>query len=63
LSRVIFIRYLGATMEDFNILYGPLTLGVVLLFWAWVVAIRPEKGSGRFVSSLGLGLKTGIGPS
>ncbi|CAN5302570.1 N/A [soil metagenome] len=39
LSRVLFISYLGATMEDFNILYGPLTLGVVLLFWAWVVAI------------------------
>jgi membrane protein len=38
-SREGFVAYLDFSGEEFDVVYGPLAVGVILVFWAWIVGI------------------------
>jgi membrane protein len=39
LSREAFVAYLAYAGREYDIIYGSLAVGVILVFWAWIVAI------------------------
>jgi membrane protein len=39
LARPLFTEYLRRFGTDFNVIYGSLGIGIILLFWAWIVAV------------------------
>lgn len=39
LSRELFLMYLQHFREEYDVIYGGLAIGVILVFWAWIVAV------------------------
>jgi membrane protein len=39
LSRELFVTYLQHFGEEYDVIYGSLAIGIVLVFWAWIVAV------------------------
>lgn len=38
LARPVFLHYVR-TLADYSLVYGPLAVGVILIFWAWIVGV------------------------
>jgi membrane protein len=39
LARPLFTTYLQQFGTDYNVIYGSLGIGIILMFWAWIVAV------------------------
>lgn len=39
LARGIFLFFIGRLWENFNLIYGPLAVAVILMLWAWYVGL------------------------
>jgi membrane protein len=50
-ARELFVAYLGYFGEEYGVIYGGLAIGVILVFWVWIVAIILLLG-GEIVSHL-----------